>query len=81
MKQQQRMAIMKDLIKNIKSKGRMDANNRWWVSDLLAEDCEQAWAHTGWEDTMHKWHELLEYTKKKNERGKWRRCISAMWRR
>ena len=29
MKQQQRMAIMKDLIKKIRSKGSMDAQNRW----------------------------------------------------
>ena len=30
MKQQQRMAIMKDLIRKIRSKGRVDAKNRWW---------------------------------------------------
>ena len=51
MKQQQRMTIMKDLIKKIGSKGRIDAQNRWWVSELLAKDCEEAWIHTGWEDT------------------------------
>ena len=28
-------------------KERMDAKNRWWVSELLAEDCEKAWTHTG----------------------------------
>ena len=54
MKQQQRMAIMKDLINKIRSKGRMDAQNRWWVSELLANDCEKAWTRTGWEDTMQK---------------------------
>ena len=42
MKQQQRMAIMKDLIKKIRSKGSMDAQNRWWVAEMLAEDCEKA---------------------------------------
>ena len=47
MKQQQRMAIMKDLIKKNRSKGRMDAKNRWWVSELQAKDCEKAWIHTG----------------------------------
>ena len=68
MKQQQRMAIMKDLIKIIRSKGRMDAQNRWWVAELLAKDCEKAWTHTGWEDTMQKWFEWLEYTKRKDEK-------------
>ena len=28
---QQRMMIMKDLMKKTRSKGRMDAENRWWV--------------------------------------------------
>ena len=38
MKQQQRMVIMKDLIKKIRSKERMDAESRWWVSEMLAAD-------------------------------------------
>ena len=41
MKQQQRMVIMKDLIRKIRSKGRMDAQNRWLVSEFLATDCEK----------------------------------------
>ena len=53
-KQQQRMMIMKDLTKKIKSTGRMDAESRWWVIELLAADCEKAWIHPGWEDTMQK---------------------------
>ena len=33
---------MKDLIKKIRSRGRMDAENRCWVSELLAAaDCEK----------------------------------------
>ena len=56
--------------KEIRSKGRMDAKNRWWVSELLAKDCEKAWVHTGWEDTMQKWYEWLEYRKKKDEKEK-----------
>ena len=52
MKQQQRMVIMKDLIRKIRSKGRMYAKNRWWVAELLAADCEKAWIHVKWEDTM-----------------------------
>ena len=54
MKQQQRMAIIEDLIRNIRSKGRMNAKNRWCVSELLAADCEKGWIHTGWEDTTQK---------------------------
>ena len=46
MKRQQRMKI--------RSKERMDADNRWWVAELLAADCEKAWLNAGWEDTMQK---------------------------
>ena len=70
MKQQQRMAIMTDLMKKIRSKGSMDAKNRWWVSELLAKECEKAWTHTGWDDTVQKWYEWLEHMKKKDEKGK-----------
>ena len=34
-----------------------------------------------WEETMHKWYEWLERMKKKDEKEKWRRCISERWRR
>ena len=64
MKQQQRMKIMKDLTKRIRSKGRRDAESRWWVTELLAADCEKAWIHPGWEDTMQKWYEWFERKKK-----------------
>ena len=77
LKQQQRMAIMKDLIEEkSRSKGSMDAKSRWWVAKLLAKDCQKAWTHPVWEDTMQKWYEWLEYMKKKDEKEKWRRCIS-----
>ena len=46
MKQQQRMVIMNDLMRKIRSKGRMDAESRWWASELLAADCGKAWIHT-----------------------------------
>ena len=36
---------MKDMTRKIRSKGRMDAENRWWVADLLAAHCEKAWLH------------------------------------
>ena len=82
MKQQQRMAIMKDLIKKIRSKGRMDHKNRWCVAELLAKDCEKAWTHTGWEDTMQKFYEWLENMKRKDEKEKMeemhqRKCRSS----
>ena len=48
-KQQQRMKIMKGLAKKIISRGRTDAENRWWVTELLAADCEKAWIHPEWE--------------------------------
>ena len=43
MKRQQRIKVMKDMTKKVRSKGRMDAENRWWVAVLLAADCEKAW--------------------------------------
>ena len=68
-KQQQRMVIMKELLKKIRSKGRMNAESRWWVTELLA-DCENAWIHPGWEDTLQKRYELLEQMKKEDEKKK-----------
>ena len=50
------------------------------VGEMLAKDCEKAWTHAGWEDTMLKWYEWLEHMKKKDEKEKWRRCISERWR-
>ena len=57
MKQQHRMKMRKDLTKKITSKGRMDAESQWWVTELLAADSEKAWIHPGWEDTMQKVYE------------------------
>ena len=82
MKQQQRMVFMKDLMKKIRSRGRKDAKNRWRVSELLAEQCEKAWIHPGWEDSMQKWFNWLEDMKKQDEKRKrGRNCISTMWRK
>ena len=61
---------MKDLTKKIRSKGSMDAKNRWSVAKLLAKDCEKSWTHTGWEDSMQKWYEWLNYMKKNDEKEK-----------
>ena len=56
--------------KKIRSKGRMDAESRWWVSELLAADCEKAWIHTGWEDTLQEWCQWLEEMKNKDDEEK-----------
>ena len=81
MKQQQRMEIVKDLSNKIRSKGRTDAEIRWWVSELLAADCENAWIHPEWEDTMQKFYNLLEDMKKKDEKEKREDIISTRWRK
>ena len=62
------MAFMKDLMRKIRSKGRMDAENRWWAAELLAAYCEKAWIHTGWGDIVQKWFQWLEDMKKKDEK-------------
>ena len=67
MKQQQRMTIMKDLIKNLISKGSKDAQNRWL----------HAWTDTGWEDAMQKWYEWLEETKMRDEKRQYGGNASA----
>ena len=38
MKRQRRMKVMKDMTKKIRAKGRLDADNSWWVSELLAAE-------------------------------------------
>ena len=59
-KQQKRMKIVTDMIRRIKAKGSMDANNSWWVSELLAAACKKkAWLHHEWEDTLQQWHTVF----------------------
>ena len=41
-RRQQRMKVMKDTTRKIRSEGRMDANDSWWVRELLAAHCEKA---------------------------------------
>ena len=55
---------------------KVNAENRWSVTDLLAADCEKAWIHPGWEDTMQKWYKWMEEIKKKDEEKRWRKCIN-----
>ena len=54
MKRQERMKVMKDMTKKIRSKGRMDVDKRWWVAELLEADCEKALLHPGEEETVQK---------------------------
>ena len=56
--------FQQDLIRKIRSKGRVDAENRWWFSELLVADFEKAWIHTGWEDSLQKWCNRLAEMKK-----------------
>ena len=60
---------MTDMTTKIKSEGRVDANNSWWVCELLAADCKEkkTWLHPGWEDTMLRWFSWLYEVKKKDE--------------
>ena len=74
MKRQERMKVIKDVTKQIRSKGRMEAESRWWVTELVVADCEKAWHHPGCEDTKQKWSESLKEIEKKDEKGKWRKC-------
>ena len=67
MRHQQRMKVMKDVTRKIRARRRMEANNSWWVREQLAADCEQAWLHSGWEDAMQKWYNLLYAMKSKDE--------------
>ena len=76
MKRQQTMKIMKDMIRKIRSKGRMDASNSWWVSELVAADCEKAWLHAGLEDTMQKLYDWLAEMKKKFKQRSWKMCTN-----
>ena len=68
MRSQQRMKLMKDITKKIRSRGWMDAKNRWWVADLLAANCEKAWLHSVEETKMQGWFSWLEDLKKKDEK-------------
>ena len=63
MRQQQRLKVMKDMSRKIRAKGRLDANNGWWVSALLAADCEKA----GWEDSLLRCYDWLYEVKKRDE--------------
>ena len=43
---------------------KQDAENRWWVAELLAADYERAWLHPGEEETMQKWYLVGENEKR-----------------
>ena len=55
------------MLRKIRSKGIMEANSSWWVSELLAADCGKACLHEGLEDTMQKWYDWLGEMQKKDE--------------
>ena len=47
------------MTREMKAKGRMDAHNCRWVSDLLAVDSRNVWLHPEREDTVQKWYTWL----------------------
>ena len=61
------MKRMADKIRNITAKGRMDASSSWIVSYLQAADCRKAWHLPEWEDTVKRWHNLLDQVEEKDE--------------
>ena len=64
------MKIMKDLTQKIRSKGRMDAESRWWLTELPAAVWVKAWLHPGEEETMQKWYAWWVKMKKEYEKRK-----------
>ena len=68
MKQQQSMKAMKDMKRETKAKGRVDASSGWWVCELLAADCEKAWLHF-WDGNIlcRKWYDWLCDMKRRME--------------
>ena len=60
------MKVMKDMTRKIRAKGRVVANNLWWVSELLATVCEKAWLHPGWEDIL-RWYDWLYEMNKRDD--------------
>ena len=64
------------LTMKIRSKGRMDAERRWWLTELPAAVCEKAWLHPGEEETMHKWYAWWVKMKKEDEKRKMKKCIN-----
>ena len=66
MRQQHRMTVMTHMASKINSKSRVGASSSWSVSELLVADCQQAWLHPGWEDTMLRWYKGLYEVKQKD---------------
>ena len=74
---QQKMKTMINMIRKLKAKGRKDAHNSLWVSELLAANCKKAWLHPEWEATMQQWHSWLHEMKKEEEKRKGGRTPEA----
>ena len=58
---------MGSMSRRVKAKGRMNANNSWWVSDLVAATCECAGLNRDWDGTAQSLQEWLCEMKKKDE--------------
>ena len=42
--------------------------NRWWVSELLAADCDEVCLNQEGEVTMQQWYKWVQANKEKNEK-------------
>ena len=58
----------------------MHAENRWWVIELLAADCEKAWTHPGWEDNHAELVRLVGKNEKEDEDGLHQQKVEQMIR-
>ena len=63
------MKVMKDMTKEIRLRGRMDAEN---VIELLAADCQKPCLHPGGKNGIFGWRKM----KKKMVKERWKNCIN-----
>ena len=69
MNQQQKMVIMRDFTRKIRSKGRMGGEADGGSLSCWRQTVKKR-GSTGWEDTLQKWQKWLEEMKKKDEKEK-----------
>ena len=54
----------------------MDAENRWWVAELLVADCEKAWLHPEEEETVQSCGKIRWKKEKEVVEEKWNKSIN-----
>ena len=79
-RQKKRTKVMKDMTRKIRSKGRMDAENGWWVVDLLAAQTARRRGSTRKKKKKKQCKSsivgLKNEKKRKMRKGRWRKCIN-----